>query len=323
MFRRFDRAYGSFRTADAADGPVYRVLLEGRPECEVGSEPVRSSSSEAMRLYAYNAILNAALARVRSHWLFHGAALASPEGRGVILAGAAGLGKTTLTLALLDRGFGFLSDDVAAVGRSDGRLYPFPRVVGRRVAGAPLGEKELQEPQKIASSCALTHLFVLADNAAGAQPAWYAILDRIDEPLLADLRAIEGIRAVERVRAEPYPALRLDAMPGALPAAEPAVEAACRSHGILLFELAQGREAAPSFDGEPCLEPLAATEAAHQLLRHLKGGPRSALVRDEFGGSASRLFLAVTSLAGSLMCYRLAVGRLGVMLQRIVSTVGE
>jgi hypothetical protein len=78
----FDQAYGRFRTDGAADSPSYRVLLGGKPECVVGGEPVHSSSPEALRLYATNAVLNTSLGRVRSHWLLHGAALTSPGGRG-------------------------------------------------------------------------------------------------------------------------------------------------------------------------------------------------------------------------------------------------
>lgn len=317
----FDRAYGALRACRGDDGAVYRVLLEGRPECHTEGDPVRSASREAMRLYAYNAILNAALARVRSHWLFHGAALASPGGRGVILAGAAGLGKTTLALALLDRGFGFLSDDVAAVDRTGGLLCPFPRAMGRRVAGAPPGEKELLKPLGIAPPLVLTDLLVLAGDNSGAGTAWYAVVDRSDCALAGSLEAIEGIGAVESVRGEPYPALRLDAAPGVLPAAEPDVETACRRHGVLLFELVRGRVSAPAFDGEPSLEPLPAAEAAHELLQHLKGGPRAGMVRDLFGGSLPRLYMALTGVTAGIACRRLRVGRLEAMVDQIVSVV--
>ena len=39
---------------------------------------------------------------------------------------------------------------------------------------------------------------------------WYLLLDRVEEPLLADLHAVAGVRAAQVVRGAPYPAVRLD-----------------------------------------------------------------------------------------------------------------
>ncbi len=306
-----DRAYGRFRVAEAAGAPLYRVMLAGQPEVTLGGQTVRSPDAEALSRYAYNALLNAVAARVRSHFLFHAAALSTPDGDGLILAGAAGLGKTALTLALLECGFGFLSDDVAAVGRADGRLYPFPRSPGVRLPGDRPGEKRLLDVAQVAPPCPARFLFILTDPARTPDTLpWYLVLDRVSAPLLADLRALAGVREVQVVRAEPYPALRLDVMPGTLPAAEPELEAACRQHETLLFEVVQGREAPPDFGRQPSLTPLSAAKAARELLPHLKGGPRSALLQDEFGGSAARLYLALADLAAGMAGYRLDVGRL-------------
>ena len=58
----------------------------------------------------------------------HGAALAPPELDGaVVLAGATGVGKTTLTRALMDRGFLPFGDDVTLVDPISLSLQPFPR----------------------------------------------------------------------------------------------------------------------------------------------------------------------------------------------------
>ncbi len=313
-----DRAYGRFRVAEDVGAPVYRVMLAGQPEVTIGGQTVHSPDAEALSLYAYNALLNDVAARVRSHFLFHAAALSTPDGAGLILAGGAGLGKTALTLALLERGFGFLSDDVAAVSRADGWLYPFPRSLGVRFPGGGPGEKQLLDVTEVASPCAVRFLFVLTDPALPAKaPPWYLVLNRAPAPLLADLRALGGVREVQVVREEPYPAIRLDLAPGTLPAAEPEIEATCRRHETLLFEVVQGHEAPPDFQGEPRLGPLSAAEAARELLHHFKGGPRSALLRDEFGGSAARLYLALADLAVGMAGYRLYVGRLAEMLALI------
>jgi hypothetical protein len=149
------------------------------------------------------------------------------------------------------------------------------------------------------------------------------VLDRAADTLLADLRTISGVRQAKAVRGEPYPAVEVDLVPGKLSEVEAAIEAACRRHGTLLFEMVQGREAPPDFGVEPGLTPLSASEAARGLVQHFKSGPRSALLRHEFGGSAARLYLALADLAAGMTCYRLDVGRLQSMVETIITTIAR
>lgn len=48
----------------------------------------------------------------------------------VLLAGESGAGKTTLTLALLDAGWTYLSDDLAPVDPATALVHPFPKPLG-------------------------------------------------------------------------------------------------------------------------------------------------------------------------------------------------
>ena len=336
----FDRAYGAFKSAEPVAGPVYRVTLgspgeSSAPEVTIAGEAWRSTNREAIGIFAYNAILNAVTARVRSHYLFHAAGLAAPAGgtqAGVILAGGSGLGKTTLTLALAAQGapgapgYRAYSDDVAAVGRDDGQLYPFPRRLGVREPNGAPGEKRLLDIDEIApygsqqtASCPARFLFVLTGPAAGS--AWYLLPERVDDGLLASLRGVAGVLDLQVLRGEPHPVLRAVLAAGAWPGVEPAIQAACRRHDVLLFEITRGPEGPPDFEAAPELAPLAPSEAAQALVGHLKGGPRSALLSDEFGGSAARLYLALAGTAAGMACYRLRVGRLDEMVRLIRGAV--
>ncbi len=70
---------------------------------------------------------------LRHHGLFHlhAAALESPSGATLLLAGGSGAGKTTAALALLEAGFAYLGDDTALLGRElstqNPTLFAFPR----------------------------------------------------------------------------------------------------------------------------------------------------------------------------------------------------
>lgn len=59
----------------------------------------------------------------------HAAAVARADEL-VLLAGGSGAGKTTLTLALLETGWSYLSDDLAPVAVETGLVHPFPKPLG-------------------------------------------------------------------------------------------------------------------------------------------------------------------------------------------------
>ena len=65
----------------------------------------------------------------------HAAAVAR-NGEALVLPGPHGRGKTTLTLALLDAGWAYLTDDVTVVLPSSQRVRPYPK---------PLGVKDLRD----------------------------------------------------------------------------------------------------------------------------------------------------------------------------------
>ncbi|MCP4662352.1 MAG: hypothetical protein GY856_43695, partial [bacterium] len=72
--------------------------------------------------------LRAVGSHLANRHLLHAASLAW-NGGGIILPGASGRGKTTLTLALVKHGFRFLSDDVACLDLVNKQVEPFPRSI--------------------------------------------------------------------------------------------------------------------------------------------------------------------------------------------------
>ncbi len=78
-----------------------------------------------------NLALNRVL-RLQREVIFVHAASISVGGRGVLLPGGKGSGKTTLSLALASRGHGFLGDEIGAVRTSDWSLLPVRRALSVR-----------------------------------------------------------------------------------------------------------------------------------------------------------------------------------------------
>ncbi|OJF12985.1 hypothetical protein [Couchioplanes caeruleus] len=73
----------------------------------------------------------------------HAAAACSPgtEAKAVMIRGESGAGKSSLLLALLVRGWGFLSDDVCVVRRADSRIVPYGRPIGVRAPARAMLER--------------------------------------------------------------------------------------------------------------------------------------------------------------------------------------
>lgn len=66
------------------------------------------------------------------------------QGRGVLLAGASGCGKSDLALRLIDRGAELVSDDYAVVRPVEGRLYAAaPKTIAGRIEVRGVGLLDL------------------------------------------------------------------------------------------------------------------------------------------------------------------------------------
>jgi hypothetical protein len=92
-------------------------------------EHVGCCESRALAPTLKSLVIDDILARDRADLLFHAACL-SRGGRALLLSGAPGAGKTTLSLQLAARKFGFCGDDIVRIA-PDGRVtgMPFPPTV--------------------------------------------------------------------------------------------------------------------------------------------------------------------------------------------------
>jgi hypothetical protein len=316
------------------DQPVLVVDGDAWPLCD----------STLLKGWIYDGILNNIITRVRSHFLIHAGVVAWQD-RGLVLAGDAGYGKTTLVLELIRRGFKFLSDDMAALSRKDRRVHPFPRSLRirpdtlSRVGCSPPADEAITwmgkllldiediHPGSISGAVPISHVVILQNATQRHQPAgaddshreltvW---LDRTELELLDAIRGISGIEELSLMPADRFPIVKVrTARPMATLLA---IEELCRRQRVLLLNAATSSQTRPGFDGPAQLQSLSRSQGALELLRRFQGGLGAALLQKEFGGSGARFFWEMTGLVAETACHRLTTGPLEQMADLVCALV--
>ena len=315
----------------------------GKPVIILDGEVLPLCDQRLLEGYAYESILSAIVTRVRSHLLIH-AGVVSRDGQGVILVADARHGKTTLVLELIRRGFQFLSDEMAALGRADRLVHPFPRSLRIRtgtlqLAGFPdmsesaqkwLGKLILDigeiKPGCLGKAVPISHIIILQDQTDNngnipdhREQELSILLDRLDDALLSGIRQNEDVFEV-RVNIESgYPLLKIHAARPMFVLSQ--IEALCRKRQILVLNVVKGVEAFPAFKLPAQLKSLSKNQAVVELLRRFQGGYKSELLQNEFKASSTRLFMELSNLVAQANCHQLFVGPLNEMADLVCNMV--
>ncbi|HEY3357955.1 MAG TPA: hypothetical protein VGQ83_32200 [Polyangia bacterium] len=170
------RGYGRFPAAAAAEPATVEVATDGgrvqwtarpgeRRDCALLGPPW---SSWHLRAVVHQAVLRALGGR---YLLPHGSAVRA-GGRAVLLVGGSGTGKTTLALALHDRGLPLLCEGQVPLDPDRGLVQAFPRglEVVTGAAGGAACDKETRPAPAAAGAAPLGWIFFLEDLFPGARP---------------------------------------------------------------------------------------------------------------------------------------------------------
>ena len=96
----------------------------------VGSETLIYELTAASAVdYFFWHVNTESMRRSGSYFLVHSGAVRAPSGEGILLPGTGGSGKSTLVAALVRAGFGYLSDEAAAIDPVSGDVCPFPKAL--------------------------------------------------------------------------------------------------------------------------------------------------------------------------------------------------
>lgn len=268
--------------------------------------------------FAAQALGRILMERVSAFTVLHAATLASTQGA-LAVSGTSGAGKTTLTLALLEAGWSYYSDDFCPVHRKTGLVHPFPRSLWVRPPGQKTSHQRTGkvlfpvEGQGFSIGGPprpLRWLVCLGaednDNDSGRNACLRLNLRKgLGGPLLDELQRIEG--------AVLCPVALEDSLRWTLryPRAEGRtrkVKELLHRHREAIWNEFSQPETHPDFSREPILAEMPPHEAAFFLLQELKHDLAEVLRPGAMRPGA--LLSHLVDLLSGVACYRLRPGPL-------------
>jgi len=358
LLDRFNQDYGWFRVAEGTGRPslLFSARFHGDDPGLACSRTPLTDESEDSPTHSQQTVSSDAASLHSSSFTFHSflghpspvsyalqhmvrtlfsaltdfivlhAGVLERNGQALILSGPPGVGKSTLTMALLERGFRFLSDDFCPIERKTGLVHPFPRSVwvvdGAHKGSSPKGRpgKRCIGPDQLPGSvcpspCIPKWLICIDPGESGRHIQLEAgIKEEGAEAFVRDMTQIEGV-TLTRLRPDMqewhvhYPAAQR---------ISDRVREIIDRHREAIWNLYRSDRARPDFGGMPMLTPLSTHEAALRLLGELKQEPRHLTEETAKEKKAGVLFMELAGLLKGVVCYRMTPGRLEEMVKAIL-----
>ena len=304
----FELLYPRFQVTTAQTTPVHSTVelvtltgsdnTWGKPVMFLNGHTRFLHHPELLKSYAYELVIEYVVAWVQSHLLIH-AGVVAHNGQGIMIVANSMHGKTTTVLELVRRGFKFLSDDIAALGRTDHLVHPFPRSLRIRqgtlervglshVIGqaSPWLDKQILDieaivPNSISPAVPVNHI-VFLDNPANVQkesrPAYEEIdvyVDNLDEELLTTIRQIDGVVEVKSDFDTEYKLPFFNIKTTHKLPVRSQIGAICWERQILITAMVNKNVVPPTFDQSAQCQAIPRSQGIMELIRQFQGGLNS------------------------------------------------
>ncbi len=250
----------------------------------------------------HNIVWYDAVRHVRSHMVLHGAGIAH-NGQGTLLLGHSMSGKTTLSLALMQRGAKLLTDDVIGIEYASGALCALARQVQIRPKTHQLLNLPTTPIIQPSPPYPLKNLFLVGNSTP---PLAHQLRLDVQAAPLAWQQQLEQHPNVQRLTLTTLGKgwLRCQlALSESAARCYPAIEQLCDEHGVLIYDVQTVAEREASFADRAVIRPIPPSEAAFQLLEHAQNRALS----QQFGGEIP-LYMTVLAQLQNTACYHLQIG---------------
>lgn len=300
------------------------VASPGGVSVEAGERRLTPVEHEDPAAVLYRAFVAAVLDRVATHAVLHAAALVTPTGEGIVIAGPTGYGKSSLALALLGRGFRLLSDDYAPLDLERARVAPFPRRVAIVRPGSPtlpdrLVEAVARSESELFGKALVDVASALGDDAVSREPAplrhvlllgpahlgetrvELAVRNDARDRLARTLESIEGVDWLARADGREAARWTIRCAPDG--ASLSALDRALSDPAVVFSE--KRWDGAPVRANEAALEDVSRREAAEALAAEILNRRPGTGILERYGDDRLALFLDLAAALRHARCVRL------------------
>lgn len=271
--------------------------------------------------------------RLDSHVLLH-AGVVSREGRATIIYAPSGFGKTTLTLELVSRGYSFLSDEFCPIAVEGHTIAPFPRRVGLTPESpffvrVPDGRgfylhhegkcfvdcDDLYPGTVTRHAATVSRLIVLTDDFLSDTPSvpsgncYEVLLYEDSTAVRSDIENIPGARIEDTRVRDGYVVWRVRLPQDSAGVAD--FQVLWQRHEREIFCVGRKTGGRPDFTTPPAARPMAASEAARELLVQLLNRSHECRVMKRFQGRTLPLLMFLSGVLSRAKCYRVKPGGVG------------
>ena len=262
------------------------------------------------------------------------AGVVTRQGRAIVVYGQSGFGKTTLTLELLRRGYGFMSDEFCPIRLSDFLIEPFERLVGlkrsspfysltdpqRRVFLASEGKDFIDcadiFPYRPAEPCqACAFIEISGINDLNICPPGGVALDInmcSDSSSVPDaLRRLPGVTISGPIMNGRYSAYRVTALERT--SFVSSFNRIWKENTNDIFSVFPYKGEIDTYDRIPELRSVPTFEALTSLLANIVNRSPTGRLLASHGGKTSSLVMLLGTLLKDAACYSLQPGQLAKM----------
>lgn len=277
------------------------------------------------------------------YYLFH-AGVVSYKGEGILICAYSALGKTTLILELLKRGFSLLSDELAPISYSTHLLEPFPRSlhISRdtlklfpEVRFQPKKRKEDLKGKilldikelpwgKLGKRCFPRYVIFLIPPGGEKEKKHFIELavGYLTPGFLEKLRGLEGIKEVQKISGKNFPLLRLQVKVGLK--LLPDIKRVCQNAQVPMIYAHRGKTETINWLASPRLETISAGSGVLRFAQMLFISSKEALLKNKFSDNKGRLLTEIARFSKGIYFYQMVPGEIremGELVENLVNPV--
>lgn len=338
IIETFTRVYAHFVISQIKDADITCCIVHDGLSCRCPQLFIDNSRFELPDTtkyvgYAELILFRYLLEQLDNYIVLH-AGVVTRQDKAFVVYGQSGFGKTTLTLELLRRGYGFMSDEFCPIRISDLMIEPFERLVGLQPSSpfyslvdqqcAPCLESEgkqfincshvfpYSKPQPC-SPCAFVEITGTVDR--DICPEEGVVLDicmmHSSKGVPDELKALPDVEITGPIQNGRYPAYRVTAADRTSFVSR--FNRIWKENSRDIFSVFPYKGQIDSYDRTPKMSPIPVFDAITSVFSNIVNRAPTGKLIASYGGKTAPLTMLLGRILENTKCYALQPGRLANM----------